>query len=117
MESDRICRLRNINRAIMELDAEFQSLFGLNLNEGMALCTVNQQGRMSAGELSSELGLTTSNMSKVLSSAEKKGLLVRTLGPTDRRSMIFRLTPEGKRRLDTVRCDRMRIPDILSGLF
>lgn len=112
-----ICRLREVHRAISGLDAEFQRKFGLNLNEAMLLCFLAGQGSASASELSDELGLTHSNMSKVLASAEKTSLISRKLNPADKRGMIFSLTDEGHIRLASIRCEELVIPDLLKEIL
>ena len=50
MESNKICRLRDIYRAIAALENEFEKAFGLNINEAMLLCTLNERVRMTSGK-------------------------------------------------------------------
>lgn len=51
-------------------------LLGLNRNQHM---------QMAAGEISRQLGMTTSRIAAVLNSLEKKQLIVRRVDPKDRR--------------------------------
>ena len=83
----------------------------------MLLCFLAGQGSASASELSDELGLTHSNMSKVLASAEKTSLISRKLNPADKRGMIFSLTDEGRIRLASIHCEELVIPDLLKGIL
>ena len=83
----------------------------------MLLCFLAGQGSASASELSDELGLTHSNMSKVLASAEKTSLISRKLNPADKRGMIFSLTDEGRIRLASIRCEELVIPDLLKEIL
>ena len=51
--------------------------------------------KMTAGELSSRLGMTTSRVAAVLGSLEKKGLLERENDEVDRRRVLVSLTQAG----------------------
>lgn len=55
----------------------------------------NSQQKMTAGELSSRLGMTTSRVAAVLGSLEKKGLLERENDEVDRRRVLVSLTQAG----------------------
>jgi hypothetical protein len=66
-----LCKIREIYRSIVEYEAVFRRVHGLKLNEGMLLCTLSDGVRKTSGELSDLLGVTPSNMSKIISSAEK----------------------------------------------
>ncbi|MDR2232653.1 MAG: winged helix DNA-binding protein [Tannerella sp.] len=88
----------------MNFEAVFQQRYGLCLNEGMALCTL-QNGRLSSKELADSLALARSNTSKVIKSLEIKMLIKRTLGKTDKRQMYFALTAKGKEKLEAMNCD------------
>ena len=112
-----ICRLREIHRAISGLDAEFQRKFGLNLNEAMLLCFLAGQGSASVSELLDELGLTHSNMSKVLASAEKTSLISRKISPADHPVIMVSRTVEGRIRLASIRCEELVIPDLLKVIL
>lgn len=61
-------------------------LLGLNRNQHM---------QMAAGEISRQLGMTTSRIAAVLNSLEKKQLIVRRVDPKDRRRVMVSLTAEG----------------------
>ena len=51
MGVESLCRIRDLYRAIAELEAEFVRRYTLSLNEGMLLCTLLHTVRMTAGEL------------------------------------------------------------------
>lgn len=55
----------------------------------------NSRQKMTAGELSSRLGMTTSRVAAVLGSLEKKGLLERENDEVDRRRVLVSLTQAG----------------------
>ena len=56
----------------------------------------NSRQKMTAGELSSRLGMTTSRVAAVLGSLEKKGLLERENDAVDRRRVLVSLTQAGE---------------------
>lgn len=87
-----LCRIRDILRAISEFESEFQSRYGIGLNEGMLLCSISTHGQCSSGKVAELLGVTNSNASKIIASAEKKGLIERIICKEDKRQMHFTLT-------------------------
>lgn len=108
-----LCRIRDIYRAIAEFEAKFVQAFDLSLNEGMLLCTLLHTPRLTSGEIAEALGLSASNASKVIRSVEKKRLIVRLVGKSDKRQMHFALTPEGKSRITAIKCAAPEIPVLL----
>ena len=61
----------------------------------MRLLHSGSRKKMTAGELSSKLSMTTSRMAAVLGSLEKKGLLERENDEVDRRRVLVSLTQAG----------------------
>lgn len=112
-----LCKIRDIYRSIAEFEVKFQQQFNLCLNEGMLLCSLSKEDRLSSGEIAQILGLSTSNTSKVIKSVENKGYIIRVLGDTDKRHMYFSLTIEGLKRLQQIQSDSVEIPDILKALL
>ena len=55
---DRLCKIRDLQRAVMRFEADFEAHYGISLNEGMTLCTLSGSERMCPGELGEALGLT-----------------------------------------------------------
>ena len=106
-------RVRDIYRAVTELENEMEAAYGLNLNEAMLLCNLSDKGSMTAGEVGECLGLTQSNASKVIRSLEKKELLKRSLDKTDKRIRHFRLTKTGEEKLDGMDCQSITLPPLL----
>lgn len=60
-DRQKMCRVRDIYRAITELETGMEAAYGLNLNEAMLLCNLNDKGSMTAREVGECLGLTQSN--------------------------------------------------------
>ena len=73
----RLCKIRDLQRAVYQFELQFEKLYGISLNEGMALCSLSKTVSLSSGELGELLGLSSSNTSKVICSVEKKGYVER----------------------------------------
>ena len=116
MDKQIICRLRDINRAIAELERQFSQRFDININEAMLLCTLKEKAELSSGAVAEALGLTTSNASKVIASAESKKLISRVLCKEDKRQMFFSLTNIGKEKINKLRNEQIDLPDILKEI-
>ena len=116
-EEEILCRIRDLQRAIIQFETDFEKCYGICLNEGMTLCSLKKKGRLSASELGDLLGLSHSNMSKVIKSVEKKGYVERVVGEIDKRQMYFALTGSGERLIRSVNCDMSQLPEILRTIF
>ena len=111
---NRLCRIRDLQRAVMRFEADFETHYGISLNEGMTLCTLAGGGKMCPRELGDALGLTPSNMSKVLRAAESKGLVLREMCCKDRRQFFYSLTVQGRNQLHAIRCTEVELPPLLA---
>jgi DNA-binding MarR family transcriptional regulator len=105
-----------MQRAVNRFETGFERLYGVGLNEGMALCSLSRAGRLSSGELGELLGLSLSNASKVIASVERKGLVERVMGESDRRRMFFSLTDRGRALLESVDCSHPDLPSLPDGV-
>lgn len=112
MQTQKLCKIRDVYRAISEFEIDFQKKFGLCLNEGMLLCSLNEN-KYSSSQIAEILGLTNSNASKVIKSVENKELIKRILGKEDKRQMYFVITPTGKQKLESIKCEDFSIPELL----
>jgi DNA-binding MarR family transcriptional regulator len=112
---EKLCKIRNIQREVNRFEADFEKMYGIGLNEGMALCSLAKAGKLSSGELSELLGLSCSNTSKVINSIENKGFVERVIGVQDKRRMFFTLTRDGRQRLSTVKCEDVGLPEWLKN--
>ena len=92
---EKLCKIRELQRAVNRFEAALERSHGICLNEGMALCSLSKAGRLSCGELGEMLGLTPSNTSKVLRSVEGN----------DKRQMYFSLTEKGRVLLGSINCE------------
>ena len=112
----KLCAIRDIYRAIYEFEGQFQQEYNLSLNEGMLLCSL-ETGQLTSGKLAELLGLTPSNTSKVIKSAEQKKCVKRIMGDSDKRQVFFVLTAEGRKRLKNIKCGEMTIPANLQSVI
>ena len=113
MDSSCLCRIRDIYRAIVDVEQYFEQHYDVNLNEAMLLCTLSARSWQTAGEVAETLGLTNSNASKVIASAERLKLIQRQLCKDDKRRMRFSLTALGEELLAKLHADDMPLPEIL----
>lgn len=116
MGTEPLCRIRDILRSINDFEAEFYAQYGVKLNEGMLLCTLNKMKKCSSGEIAELLGLSSSNSSKVILSAEKKGLIERTIGSDDKRQMFFRLTSRGEECIEKIHCRENQMVELIEKI-
>ncbi len=107
-----LCQIRDVYRAINDFELNFQQIYDLGLNEGMLLCSLTTQ-KYSSNELANVLGLSNSNTSKVIKAVEKKGLIRRIVGKDDKRQMYFSLTELGKKKIESIKCAELDIPETL----
>ncbi len=112
-----LCQIRDIYRAIASFESQLEKTHNLCLNEGMLLCSLSRAEKLSSGEIAEVLGLTNSNTSKVIKSVESKRLIKRVMGTTDKRQMYFSLTERGKKSLSEIRCDEIKVPDLLKKVL
>lgn len=114
---EKLCKIRDLQRAITQYENLFEKKYGVCLNEGMALCSLKKNEKLSSGEIGALLGLTNSNTSKVIKSIEDKGYVTRVIGDKDKRQMYFSLTAKGFELISSVKCDGVEIPELLNGIL
>lgn len=117
LDQNKMCRLRDIYKAISEVENQMESAYGLNLNEAMLLCQLKEKAGITAGEVGHLLGLLQPTASKVIRSLEKKRWLSRSIDENDKRVMHYRLTQEGQEKLQTLDCEHILFPPILESLL
>ena len=111
-----ICKMRDLKKAITELEDSLMQLHGITLNEAMAMCSIGKDA-VAAGEISQRTGIKASHLSKVLHSAENKGFLVRNFGETDKRQIYFSLTDSALACLESLKCEGLPVPALLTDFF
>ena len=108
--------MRELFKALSELEANLIEQHGVSLNEAMALCCIGGD-RLTASAISEHTGLSASHTSKVIRSIEDKELIVRSLGDKDKRQMYFVLSEKGRNCLEDIKRKGVRVPDLLVPLF
>jgi len=111
-----LCKLRDVQRAMIRYEAAFEKKYGICLNEGMALCSLSNREKLTSGQLGQLLGLSHSNTSKIICSIEKKGYVTRNIGRQDKRKMYFSITREGLDKIESIECDSVGVPEMFKEL-
>ena len=114
---EKLCKIRDIQRSVIAFEQQFEKRYGISLNEGMVLCSLTKHDKLSSGELGELLGLTSSNISKVISSVENKGYIERSMGKEDKRQMYFSLSKDGLKLISSISCKDVDIPDTLNSII
>jgi DNA-binding MarR family transcriptional regulator len=87
--------IRAGQRATDAVDEAVSKVTGTNRTDGKVLDILDQHGRMSAGELARQSGLTTGAVTAVIDRLEQIGFAHRVADPADRRRVLVELTPHG----------------------
>lgn len=98
-----VIRVMNLARSFARDAAEALEPLGLELYEYDALSALRRQGKpfaLPATELARETDLSTGAMTNRIDRLEKRGFVERHPDENDRRSVIVRLTRQGKRAID-----------------
>jgi DNA-binding MarR family transcriptional regulator len=114
---DRVAAInKHVSRAFED------TLAGHGLNHGeykllLRLATRSQDNRMSAGDLSRALMLSSGAMTNRLDRLEKAEFIRRVRDPRDRRGVLVELTPKGEKQIDeAVNEQAVKEIDLLSAL-
>ena len=105
-----------VMRALGRMERELMDRHGLTLNEAMVMCCIAGDTPTATG-ICEGTGLVPSHASKVIRSVEAKGYVRRAPGTTDRRQMLFSLTPAGETVLADLRKHPMDLPAALQPLL
>lgn len=111
-----ICVIKDIYRAINSFEENFLKTYDLCINEALVLCSL-QNKQLSSSEIAEQAGLKFSHASKIIKSIEEKGLIMRTIGHSDKRYMNFQLSPWGKDILEKIENSPVEIPELLLPIF
>jgi DNA-binding MarR family transcriptional regulator len=109
-----VIRIMTLNRRFAREAARALETLGLELFEYDVLSALRRQGRpfaLPATVLARQTDLSTGAMTNRIDRLEERGLVERRTDPTDRRSVIVRLTKKGQKLIDNaihVRLDAAR---------
>jgi DNA-binding MarR family transcriptional regulator len=88
--------VRANQRATDVVDELAGELMGVNRTDGRCLDLLEHRGRISAGELARESGLTTGAITGVIDRLERLGYAHRIPDPDDRRRVLIEATPKAR---------------------
>jgi DNA-binding MarR family transcriptional regulator len=95
LETELLEALRDNQIATQQMDETAGLALGVtNRNDGRCLDIIDQRGRISAGELAVEAGLTTGAITAVLDRLEGLGWVRRIADPDDRRRVLVEVTEQ-----------------------
>lgn len=109
---DKICKLKDIYIALYTFEKTFAEQNGITINEAMLLCCLKDGKAKAASQLCEFVGLSHSRVSRIISSVENKQYIVRAMGHTDKRQMIFSLSHLGLMKIKEMQQKNMEF-DIL----
>lgn len=108
--------MRDLVRAMSELESSLEDGYGITLNEAMSMCAIGEE-TVTAGTVVNRTGLKAPHVSKVLRSIEKKGMVTRNFGDCDKRQICFSLTGKAKDCLSRLRSEGIAVPDLIGSIF
>lgn len=92
---EKLCRIRELQRAVNRFEAALERSYGICLNEGMALCSLSESRTSLLRGAGRNAGAYSVEHLEGARSVEGKGYVNRELGTNDKRRMYFSLTEKG----------------------
>lgn len=92
LEAELIDEVRGYQNAVHQMDEAAHGAMGVNAGAGRCLDVLDRRGRISAGQLAREAGLTSGAVTAVLDRLEEKGYVRRVPDPGDRRRVLVEVT-------------------------
>jgi MarR family 2-MHQ and catechol resistance regulon transcriptional repressor len=83
-------------RALSHIAERSISGTGLGLTDFATLEALLHKGPLTIGEIQSKVPLALGSMTAVVDRLERRGLILRTPSPADRRAKILKLSPKGR---------------------
>lgn len=95
LEAELVEAIRDNQVATEQMDATAGEALGVtNANDRRCLDIIDQRGRIGAGQLAVEAGLTTGAITAVIDRLEQRGFVRRVADPADRRRVLVEVTEE-----------------------
>jgi DNA-binding MarR family transcriptional regulator len=91
-----VYEVRRSQNATDRYDEAVADAIGVNRTDLRCLDVIEREGRVSAGRLAKETGLTTGAITSVLDRLERAGHARRVRDPGDRRRVLVEITPEAR---------------------
>src|SRR5690242_2702096 len=90
-------RLRQLTRSAQDFLAGRAKELGLGTTDFVALIRAAERDGVTGAQLSRAFGMRSSSVTGLADRLEAKGLIARRAHPTDRRTVLLRATPKGRR--------------------
>jgi DNA-binding MarR family transcriptional regulator len=88
--------LRKIIRATDLYSRRLSKFAGLTAPQMLIMQAIHSRGEMTMGEIATQVSLSQATVTTILDRLEKRALINRQRGSTDKRRVYARLTPEGE---------------------
>jgi len=80
----------------------------LSVAQVAVLYQADERGQMRIGEIADVIGRSLPSTSRLVDDLAKRGFVIRSEDPDDRRARVIVLSPEGRKFLDRAGADRVR---------
>ncbi len=110
------CKIKEIQKALLQLEENFKTQYGISINEASVLCSLSNCC-LTSSEIAQCADLKASHTSKTIRSVEDKKLIMRKIGTIDKRMMQFSLTKDGQFLLKNIKNDSQPMPEILQTIL
>lgn len=111
---ERMAAIRAVESEFMQMAGRFRRLIARRaerLSPGLlpgaykVFTTIAQAGPIKAADVTDQLMVDKSQLSRLIASLEERDLVVRSPDPNDRRAQLLEATPEARKRFDALRED------------
>ncbi len=117
MTMEPICTLKEVYKQLYKFEKEFSAENDITINEAMLLCCMKEGKELSAGEIYKYIGLSASRGSKIITAAEKKGFLMRSIAKKDHRQMLFKLSTVGKKKVEQMQKSKVNTKQLYDDIL
>lgn len=95
MEKKLVDLIIELKKGCMEDEKQIRTLCNISLAEYQGIMKINITERITCNILSKKMGLSISRGSRIIDGLVRKGYLLRTTNPEDRRSFVLSLSSKG----------------------
>jgi len=106
MEKKLVDLIIELKKGCMEDEKQIRTLCNISLAEYQGIMEINATERITCNILSKKMGLSPSRGSRIIDGLVRKGYLLRTTNPEDRRSFILSLSSKGVKIKDDIERER-----------
>jgi len=106
MEKKLVDLIIELKKGCMEDEKQIRTLCNISLAEYQGIMEINATERITCNILSKKMGLSPSRGSRIIDGLVRKGYLLRTTNPKDRRSFVLSLSSKGVKIKDNIERER-----------